>query len=164
MNQQEIWRCCGETSQRTYRVSSFGNVQSLTKVNGKFKNLKPCPNTTGYLRVNINHKFIPIAHLVIKAFIGERPDGYHIDHIDRNRHNNRSDNLRYCSPAANTLNRSEKGFGFQISDKERQRLKAQCKRRCAIKIECDCGSITDKHMKARHEKSKKHQNYLKTLE
>ena len=164
MNQQEIWRCCGETSQRTYRVSSFGNVQSLTKVNGKFKNLKPLLNTDGYLRVNINRKFIPIAHLVAKAFIGERPERYIIDHIDRNRHNNRSENLRYCSPAANNLNRSANGFGFQITDKERQRLKEQSKRRIAIKIQCECGSITDKLHQSRHNKSKKHQNYLKTLE
>ena len=164
MYQQEIWRCCGESDRCTYQVSSFGNVRSMTKVNGKLNNLKPCLNHNGYFRVHINGKFIPIAKLVAKAFIGERPDLYHIDHIDRNRHNNRSDNLRYCSPAANSFNRATKGFGFQISDKERQRLRAQCERRRAIKIECDCGSITDKHMKARHEKTKKHQNYLKTLE
>lgn len=164
MYQQEIWRCCAESTQRTYQVSSFGNVQSLTKVNGKFKNLKPSLNTTSYLRVHINGKFTPIAHLVAKAFIGERPEGYHIDHIDRNRHNNRSDNLRYCSPAANNLNRAAKGFGFQISDKERARLREQCQKRHAIKIQCECGSITDKQMKSRHEKTKKHQNYLKTLE
>ena len=164
MYQQEIWRCCGETIQRTYQVSSFGNVQSLTKVNGKFKNLKPCLNTSGYLRVNINQKFIPIAHLVAKAFIGDRPEGYHVDHIDRNRHNNRSDNLRYCSPAANNFNRAPKGFGFQISDKERARLREQSKRRCAIKIECECGIMTDKLHQYRHRKTKKHQDYLKTLE
>jgi hypothetical protein len=164
MNQQEIWRCCGESERKTYQISTFGNVRSMTKVNGKFKNLKLNPSTTGYLFITINGKGSAIAHLVAKAFIGDRPDGYHVDHIDRNRHNNRSDNLRYCSPAANNLNRAANGFGFPITDKERARLQEQCKKRRAIKIQCDCGSITDKHMKARHEKSKKHQNYLKTLQ
>ena len=164
MYQQEIWRCCAESTQRTYQVSSFGNVRSMTKVNGIFRILKPITHNSGYLRVNISHKFYPIAHLVAKAFIGDRPEGYLVDHIDRNRTNNRYDNLRYCSPAANTLNRSAKGFGFPITDKERSRLLEQSKRRCAIKIECECGSITNKHMKARHEKTKKHQNYLKTLQ
>jgi hypothetical protein len=164
MNQQEIWKCCGESDRCTYQVSSFGNVRSMTLVNEKFKNLKPLENTCGYLRVHINQKHIPIAHLVAKAFIGERPDKFVVDHIDRNRHNNRSDNLRYCSQEANSLNSAPKGFGFQISDKERERLREQSRKRCATQLQCECGIMTDKQHQSRHNKTKKHQDYLKTLE
>jgi len=41
--------------------------------------------------------------------------------------------------------------------------KANNVKRLAEKINCACGSTTNKHNKARHEKSKNHQKYLKTI-
>ena len=45
-----------------------------------------------------------IHKLVAEYFIGERPEGYEIDHIDGNYLNNRADNLRYVTRRENLLN------------------------------------------------------------
>lgn len=34
---------------------------------------------------------------MLETFIGKRPKGFVVDHIDNNKHNNRIDNLRYVS-------------------------------------------------------------------
>jgi hypothetical protein len=47
-------------------------------------------------------KTIYIHHLVAETFIGKRPEGLVIDHIDGNKHNNRADNLRYLSNVENS--------------------------------------------------------------
>ena len=38
------------------------------------------------------------------AWLGEKPNGYQVDHIDRDRTNNHYKNLRYVSPSANCRN------------------------------------------------------------
>ena len=45
-----------------------------------------------------------IAHLVAEAWLGERPAGCVVDHIDRNKLNNHADNLRYVTQAVNMAN------------------------------------------------------------
>ena len=45
------------------------------------------------------------------TFVGPRPEGYQVDHIDRNRLNNRLDNLRYVSKSDNMRNRENYTFG-----------------------------------------------------
>ena len=44
-------------------------------------------------------------YLVALAFLGPRPEGLEIDHIDRNTQNDRPDNLRYASRYEQILNR-----------------------------------------------------------
>lgn len=162
---QLIWKKCGESSNLIYDVSNHGNVRSVSKISNEIVTiLKPIHHTSGYLCVNIDRKRKMIAHLVAQSFIGKRPFGFVVDHIDRNRYNNRYDNLRYCSIALNNLNTSEKGKGIPYPEKEKQRMREQSRKRHAQKIQCDCGSITDKVHQYRHRKSKKHQNYLKTLQ
>lgn len=45
-----------------------------------------------------------VHELVAEAFIGPRPSGMVVDHIDRNPRNNAPSNLRYVSVADNTRN------------------------------------------------------------
>lgn len=52
--------------------------------------------------------------LVAECWLGERPEGYVIDHIDRDKHNNHYSNLRYVTKHDNAMNVSEE-------EKERKR-------------------------------------------
>ncbi len=59
-----------------------------------------------YLGVKIKHesgvwKRRHVHVLMMKVFIGPRPDGMVINHIDGDKHNNRLDNLEYCTQKEN---------------------------------------------------------------
>lgn len=90
-----------------YEVSNFGNVRRKLK-NGEYLNLKCSINNRGYkyFQLSRNKKRTNhlIHHLVAKIFIGERPEGLVIDHIDRNPLNNNICNLRYVSQTENMKN------------------------------------------------------------
>jgi hypothetical protein len=159
----EIWKKCGETSLRNYEVSNYGNVRSLTMVNNVVRNLKPYEHTSGYLGVSIDGKRRMIAHIVAREFIGERPQGFVVDHIDRNRYNNRYDNLRYCSSLLNSLNSSKQGEGIPYPRKEVERHRQQSKKRLANKFQCECGIMTNQTHQSRHRKSNRHLKLLNKI-
>lgn len=48
---------------------------------------------------------VQIAKAVAECWLGEKPDGYEIDHIDRNSHNNDYRNLRYVTKSEQMKNR-----------------------------------------------------------
>jgi hypothetical protein len=49
-------------------------------------------------------------HRFIWEFVnGPTPDGMHIDHVNRDAHDNRIDNLRIVTPSQNAQNRAHKG-------------------------------------------------------
>ncbi len=58
----------------------------------------------GYKRFTADRKSIYLHHAVAKLFIGDRPEGKVIDHIDRDKTNNHVDNLRYCTYSENSRN------------------------------------------------------------
>lgn len=99
---EEIWKDIGI---KKYAVSNMGNVRGVDGI----RLLKPSINNYGYKQVNIyrdgvrNKKLIH--HLVMEAFVGERPLCYETDHINKIRVDNRLENLRYCSKSENNLNR-----------------------------------------------------------
>lgn len=59
----------------------------------------------GYGQVTLQNKAYKVHILVAMAFIGDRPEGMEIDHIDRNKLNNNIANLRYVSKSENCYNR-----------------------------------------------------------
>jgi DNA-binding transcriptional regulator YiaG len=67
--------------------------------------LKPACRSDGYLFVTLSvdnkHTHKTIHSLVSAAFIGPRPKGYHINHKDGDKINNRADNLEYVTPSGN---------------------------------------------------------------
>lgn len=71
--------------------------------------------------VNLKGKVVrcPIHKLVAECWLGKRPQGYQIDHIDRNTHNNHYSNLRYCTHSENMRNR-------QLSERVLEQATANC--------------------------------------
>lgn len=102
-----------------YQVSNEGNVKSLEKVilnpvtkryNTKpSRILKPNKVAFGYLQVTLYNKvngektrkskYIHV--LVAYAFIGEKRDGYEVNHIDEDKTNNKLSNLEYLTRKEN---------------------------------------------------------------
>lgn len=88
-----------------YKVSNLGNVKSLSK--NKEKLLAQTDNGSRYLYVDLfkNNKRsrIYVHRLVAEAFIDNINNEPCINHIDKNRHNNKIDNLEWCSYKENNL-------------------------------------------------------------
>lgn len=100
-NMRMEWRSVG----LNYAVSNFGRVRRL---GGKF--LRPVQRGR-YLSVNLGaNKQTYIHHLVAAAFIGPRPVGWQINHIDGDRWNNMWTNLEYVTPKGNQQHASRLGL------------------------------------------------------
>lgn len=76
--------------------------------------LRPIATQFGYLSVNLscNGKRIrtPIHHLVALAFIGARPDGHGINHINATKSDNRPHNLEWATPGENNAHAGRMGL------------------------------------------------------
>jgi hypothetical protein len=169
---EEVWKECGESSQKKYEVSNLGRVKSITKVNKIERFLKGYPDKDGYIRVHISKKPKFIHVLVALAFLGPKPDGLVVDHFDRCKTNNKINNLRYCTQSQNQINSDN--YRDDILEQGVERLKVFRKEyyednREAIlektkeKITCSCGSIFQKNSKCYHERSQTHKAYLENL-
>jgi hypothetical protein len=93
-------------------IPGYEGLYSLSKdgVYSHYKNgfMKPAVNRNGYeyvgLRKNGKTKNVFIHRLVVIVLKGEEiPEGYEVDHIDRNKRNNSPTNLRVLSHRENTL-------------------------------------------------------------
>lgn len=93
MQSDEIWR---PTCVFGYFVSINGKVSGKRKVA-----LKPQIADNGYFRVCLYDrgikKYKTVHSLVAEAFIGRRPKGMTINHIDGDKFNNQAGNLEYMS-------------------------------------------------------------------
>jgi len=87
-----------------YDVSDFGNVRNCKT--GRI--MKRCKNGDGYLQVGLRkdkkRKMFRINRLVALAFLENPENKPQVDHIDRNKQNNRLDNLRWATNSENTIN------------------------------------------------------------
>jgi hypothetical protein len=87
-----------------YEVSNHGRFARICPDGRVIRKLNSC---THYLSVSVKsingdtQKSLYIHKLVAKVFIGDRPDGMVIRHLDGNRYNNRVDNLVYGTPKQN---------------------------------------------------------------
>lgn len=103
---QEEWKVCVMNAK--YEVSNLGRLRyAETKhVVNIF-----C-NSNGYISYTVHRKTgsrtMYIHKAVALTFLGPRPKGCVIDHIDKNRANNRVDNLRYITYSENSKNTIKK--------------------------------------------------------
>lgn len=83
-----------KTKTVTIEVSNFGRIRD----NGILREPKVKENS--YIKVGSERLHVVVA----KLFIPNPENKPFIDHIDRNKHNNRVDNLRWCTPKENANN------------------------------------------------------------
>lgn len=85
-------------------VSNLGNIKTKDKT-GEYKTAIPYETSKGYLRVRIiKDKTILVHVLVASAFVENKNSYKEVDHIDRNRKNNVSTNLRWVTHKQNCRN------------------------------------------------------------
>ena len=141
---EEIWKEIKGFDGR-FSISNFWRVRqnkgqyiTLQKhvINYEEKILVPITWQSRYLRIDLNlnrkkHMRLNtyIHKLVAEYFIGERPEGYDIDHIDGNYLNNRADNLRYVTSIENKHNPNtiNKRTYKKFTDEERLQLSIRMK-------------------------------------
>ena len=92
-----------------YIISNYGEVFSLPRKRvPETKILKQsCSNGYYYVTLHKNNKgkTFSVHVLVGNAFIGKRENKLTFDHIDRNKKNNRTDNLRFATRTEQNINR-----------------------------------------------------------
>lgn len=92
-----------------YEVSHNGEVRRVDRK--AFRTLKPYKNTHGYLIVSLSLngqvKDYSVHSLVLKAFVGDCPDGLEINHINGVRDDNNLNNLEYVTRSDNHLHRTQ---------------------------------------------------------
>lgn len=87
-----------------YSISSHGRV--ISRRRGVPRVMNPTPVTGGYLHVRLFSRegrsaTRRVHSLVIEAFIGPRPDGLQVRHLDGDQKNNRAENLAYGTASEN---------------------------------------------------------------
>lgn len=103
----EEWRIVEDYPK--YEVSNLGNVRNAKTM----RVLKPLPYRGSYLYVVLNHQTTKhekqcIHLLVANAFLPKQEGHHLVDHINREAHDNRACNLRYCTQSQNQFNRAKK--------------------------------------------------------
>lgn len=99
-----------------YRVNELGDVQSCKRSLNyvDWFTLKQRSDAQGYRMLSLTSEegrlWQPLVHrLVLLAFVGEYPAGQETRHLDGDRSNNTLSNLRYGTPAENTLDKFRHG-------------------------------------------------------
>ena len=107
-----------------YEVNSNGTIFRNVKSKKQSKIVLDYHHSkTGYYKTMVHlkegTKRIMIHKIIAECWLGECPDGYEVDHIDRNPHNNDYRNLRY-------VNHSEQMKNRTLSDRIIEQAKKNC--------------------------------------
>lgn len=95
-----------------YKVNSFGDVINYKTGLKRKLQVKSPGYPTLILSKNGKNRRFRIYKLVAEAFIGERPKGFHINHIDGNKLNNHFSNLEYVTQSQNCKHAWDNGLNY----------------------------------------------------
>ena len=101
-----------------YEVSNLARVRRIRSGKGTRSGqiVRQTRSLRGRLQVSLSregrHKTLPLHVLVAHAFIGPRPDGKQINHIDYDHTNNVPDNLEYVTALENIKHSYVHGHGL----------------------------------------------------
>ena len=123
----EVWKEIPNTD-GLYYVSNMGRVKSkerpIVMSNGIVRHhkefiLKPINHNQGYLSVNLyldgGKQCKRLIHiLVAEAFIPKYIDGLEVNHKDGNKHNNRVENLKWCTHKENVHHCNNTGLRSDV--------------------------------------------------
>src|SRR3990172_4873726 len=97
-----------------YEASDCGRVRSRDRID-RFMRLHrgvvftPFRSPTGYLQVTLSNNgrqwTFTIHDLIARTWLGERPKGYEVNHLNGDKVDNRAENLEYVSRSANQHHR-----------------------------------------------------------
>jgi hypothetical protein len=110
----------GETELKVFRD---GRLQYLEKRIKIWKDKKSSNNGYGYLLTFLNGKMVLVHTIIALCYLGEKPEGKQIDHINSIRNDNRVENLQYITVSENIMKRTTmngkpiKGYRQQPSGK-----------------------------------------------
>lgn len=138
--ENEIWKDIKDY-EGYYQISNMGRVKSLKRIiphriNGEYhipeKILKHNIVAFGYHQVSLrkmNKRKLKYVHvLVMETFVGDKPEGYEVNHIDEDKSNNRLDNLEYLTRKENNNygTRIERHKKKAINGKRSKKVKGTC--------------------------------------
>jgi len=92
----------GKTELKVFRD---GRLQFLDRWSKIWKD-KKSSNCNGYLKTKINEKMVLVHIIIALCYLGERPEGKQIDHINSIRNDNRVENLQYITASENNLKKT----------------------------------------------------------
>jgi hypothetical protein len=110
---EEIWKDIPEY-EGYYQASNLGNVRSLKFWNNRYKKhydriiiLKQTNMPTGYKQITLckdmTRKNYCVHRLIAKTFLKNLNNYKAVNHIDYNKHNNKVENLEWCTYSQNEL-------------------------------------------------------------
>jgi hypothetical protein len=89
----------GKTELKVFRD---GRLQYLDRWSKIWKD-KKASNNGGYLRTCLNGKMVLVHTIIALCYLGGKPKGKQIDHINSIRNDNRVENLQYITASENCL-------------------------------------------------------------
>lgn len=105
--------------ERTYAVSSLGRVRSIPRPRTKGGMLKVKTGKRGYPAVSMVQDGAQLTHevhrLVALAFIGPRPEGAEVRHLNGDRHDPRLINLTYGTRSENVKDKRAHGTDHNVA-------------------------------------------------
>ena len=118
---EEVWKDI-PGYEGAYQASTLGRIRSVDRVitskskkgkaykkHRKGRVLCPAPTHGGYLGVNLGHyPHFTVHSLVALTFIGEKPEGLEIRHINGNQKDNRPCNLAYGTHKENEADKEKR--------------------------------------------------------